>query len=102
MELKKLIDNPIWDAGHECVVCGSPFVQHHHIFPGSSRKASDRYGYIIPLCPAHHTGSAGIHHNRGLSLQWMRTAQKHFERHRGTREDFRKAFGKSYLLEEEE
>lgn len=97
MDTKKLIDNPKWDAGTECVYCGSPRVQMHHIFYGKNRKTSDNLGYVIPVCFRHHTGSDGLHHNRGRALYWMETAQKHYEKHIGTRDDFIKAFGRSYL-----
>lgn len=82
----------------ECVICGSPYVEHHHIFHGTSRrKFSDRYGYIIPLCHEHHTGKNGIHFNRDLDLEWMRKAQKHYEEHYGSRADFIRECGKSFL-----
>ena len=97
MEPRQLIKSPIWDAGKYCVVCGSPEVELHHIFPGSSRKASDRHGYIIPLCREHHTGDTGIHFNRPMALYWMKLAQRHYEANTGTRDEFRKEFGKSYL-----
>lgn len=98
MDRERLINNPKWDAGEVCVVCGNPNVQRHHIICGTAnRRISDRYGYIIPLCYEHHLGGNGIHRNRGMALFWMELAQQHFERHIGTREDFRKEFGKSYL-----
>lgn len=70
----------------------------HHVFYGSGRrKAADKRGYVIPLCMNHHTGADGIHSNRGRALFWMETAQRHYEMHYGTREDFIKEFGRSYL-----
>ena len=93
-----------WDVGETCVVCGSPYVQHHHIFAGHGRrKISDKYGYVIPLCWMHHTGANGIHQakNRAYDLEWKRYAQKHFEEHYGSRKDFINLFGKSYLEESE-
>ena len=97
MKVNNLIENPVWDAGKECVYCGSPYVHMHHIFPGRNRKIADKYNYIIPLCFKHHTGADGIHYNRGRALYWMQQAQKHFEMHIGTRRDFINEFGKSYL-----
>lgn len=94
----EIINNPVWYLGEFCVVCGSPYIQKHHIFFGNAnRKISDKYGYIMPLCAEHHTGGNGIHRNRGMSLYWMQTAQKHYEKHKGTREDFIQIFGRSYL-----
>ena len=88
-----------WDFGTECVVCGNPVVDMHHIFPGTSNRAqSERYGYKIPLCRKHHTDhGVGIHFNRGMALAWQQKAQHHFERNYGTREDFIKTFGRSFL-----
>lgn len=98
MDIKKLIDGPVWDAGAYCVVCGSPWIQHHHVAGGTAnRRKSDRLGYIIPLCAEHHTGSNGIHRNRELDLYWKRIMQEHFEKHKGTRQDFIREFGKSWL-----
>lgn len=80
-----------------CVVCGSPYIQHHHIFEGTAnRKKSDKYNYIIPLCQKHHTGSEGIHFNNYLALAWKRRAQEHYEETH-TREEFIREFGRSYL-----
>lgn len=98
MDREKLVNSPTWYAGETCVVCGSPYVQKHHIFPGTAnRKISDRRGYIIPLCAEHHTGANGIHRNRGMALRWMELAQMHYERNFGSRREFIQEFGKSYL-----
>lgn len=81
-----------------CFVCGSPYVQMHHIFYGTAnRKISDRYGYIVPLCQEHHTGQTGVHFDKQFDLALKELVQKHFEKNHGTREDFRNVFGKSYL-----
>ena len=95
---KSILNNPTWDAGEVCVVCGSPYVQKHHVLYGTAnRKKSEKYKYIIPLCAEHHTGGNGIHRNRGMALRWMQLAQMHFERHIGSRREFIAEFGKSYL-----
>lgn len=79
------------------MVCGSPYVEMHHIFHGTAnRRQADIYGYVIPLCREHHTGRQGIHFNRGMDLYWKEKAQKDFEETH-TREEFIKTFGKSYL-----
>ena len=89
-----------WEVAETCVECGSPDVQHHHIFHGIGRRAkADKYGYVIPLCINHHTGDDGIHQwkNRDRDLAWKRKAQEHYETYYGSREDFIREFGKSYL-----
>lgn len=81
-----------------CYVCGSPYTEEHHcLFGVSNRKLSDKYGYVVRLCPEHHRGNTGVHFNRELDLHLKRLAQKHFEEHHGNRDDFRRIFGKSYL-----
>ena len=95
-------------AGYEpgyCVICGSPYIQIHHIFHGShKRKFSERYGYKIPLCMDHHTGDNGIHQwkNKNLDLKWKRKAQRHFEIYFGTRANFINECGKSYIKEDDD
>lgn len=87
----------IEDMEH-CYICNSPYVQIHHVFFGvANRKISDKYGYIVPLCQEHHTGSAGVHFNKDLDLHLKKLAQKHFEAEFGARNVFRGVFGKSFL-----
>ena len=64
------------DCVETCIICGSPYVQHHHIFGGTARRRiSDRYGFIVPLCQYHHTGAAGVHRNRRRDLELKMLAQ---------------------------
>ena len=82
----------------ECCVCGNPHTEEHHIFFGTAnRKLSDKYGYVVRLCPEHHRGNCGVHFNRELDLHLKRLGQAHFEENHGTREDFIRTFGRSYL-----
>ncbi len=88
----------IFEDMESCFVCGSPYVQVHHILYGTSnRKISDKLGYVAPLCQEHHTGSHGVHFNKALDLHLKKLAQKHFEANLGNRNAFRDMFGKSYL-----
>lgn len=42
-----------------CCICGSPFVEIHHVGTGAGgRKNHDK---VIPLCPEHHRGKTGLH-----------------------------------------
>ena len=83
----------------ECFVCGSPFVECHHIYHGSYRKNSDKYGLMVWLCPDHHRGTKGVHGRDGhaLDITLKKHGQEYFEANLGTREGFRELFGKSYL-----
>ena len=83
----------------KCYVCGRTQVDGHHCIYGTGkRKIADKYSYIVPLCLDHHTGQHGVHNgNKELDIHLKQLAQKHFEEHHGSREDFIRVFGKSYL-----
>lgn len=86
------------DNLHICYFTGSNCTHLHHIFGASNRKRSEKYGYLIPLHPnLHNMSNEGVHFNREFDLKLKKKAQKHFEKHIGTRANFRKEFGKSYL-----
>lgn len=81
-----------------CLICGSEVVEAHHVFGGwANRKQSDKYGLIVYLCPEHHRGENGVHHNRHFDLMLKKEAQLVFEEDVGTRLEFMKIFGRSYL-----
>ncbi len=63
----------------------------------ANRKNADKYGLWVWLCMDCHTGSDGVHHNRTKDLQLIKIAQTYFEEHIGSRDAFRKVFGKSWL-----
>ena len=89
----KLIDDMEY-----CIICGSPYVEVHHVFYGTAnRKLSDKYGLVVPLCREHHTGDNGVHFNYKLDLYLKKMAQTYFEEHIGDRKTFREVFGKSFL-----
>lgn len=57
-----------------CAICGASGVHVHHIRQtfGASERAPDTL--TIPLCPAHHTGSEGIHGlgEKGFRMRYKR------------------------------
>lgn len=86
------------DDLEHCFFTGTTPVEVHHIFGGANRKKSTRYGFCIPLRPDLHPN--GVHAGKNASevdalLKEM--AQAYYELNYGTREQFRKEFGKSYL-----
>ena len=81
------------DMDH-CYFTGTAPVERHHIWGGSNRKNSEKYGFVIPLRPDLHPNGA---HAAEIDLKLKQMAQKYFEEHCGTREDFRRIFGKSVL-----
>jgi hypothetical protein len=84
----------------ECWVCKTTYDLHeHHVFFGTSnRKKSEQYGMKVWLCARHHNMSnEGVHFNKPLDNRLKKFAQEYFENHIGTREDFIREFGRSYL-----
>ena len=83
-----------------CYFSGSTAVERHHIFGGPFRKKSEIYGFVIPLRPDLHPN--GVHYDpRNLygvtDLKLKQMAQTYYEDKCGTRSEFRRLFGKSWL-----
>lgn len=93
--MKSAITN---DMTH-CYLCGSSnWIEIHHIFNASNRKWSTKYGLVVPLCHyCHNEPPNGVHHNAERMNELRQVGQKAWEEHYGTREEFRKIFGKSWL-----
>lgn len=81
-----------------CIICGSPYVEHHHVFFGTAnRKVSDKYGYVVELCHYHHNEPPmGVHFNKEFDLMLKQQCQRDFEKNH-TRAQFIKEFGRSWL-----
>ena len=87
----------IIQTNKECWVCGSPYVEVHHVIYGTAkRRLSDKYGLTVYLCHKHHTGEEGVHSNPVLDRTLKQLAQKKFEEIY-SRETFMNVFKKSYL-----
>ncbi len=91
--------NPVPTASDLCIICGKGYASTHECFGGSRRNLSRLYGLIVRLCWEHHQGDEGAHGKDGLHLRmWLeRKGQMMFEEKHGTREDFIRIFGRSYL-----
>lgn len=94
MATKSIISNE-----RVCWVCKTPYGLHrHHVYEGvANRKLSEKYGCWVYLCYMHHTGDHGVHFNKPMDTRLKKYTQEQFEAKIGTREDFRRIFGKSYL-----
>ena len=95
MASKSIISND-----RKCIVCDSTFNLHkHHIFEGTAnRKKSEQDGCWCYLCSRHHNGSdAGVHYNKVFETDLKQKTQRLWEQKYGTREDFIKRYGRSYL-----
>ena len=82
----------------ECYLCRRTDNLHsHHVFGGTNRRWSERFGLKVWLCPEHHNMSdAGIHFNKELDLKVKRMAQIWFELEHG-HATFMGIFGRNYL-----
>lgn len=98
--MKKLF-SVLQDDLSVCYVSKCTNVAIHHIFPGNGRrKLCEKYGFIVALRPDYHNMSNYSVHalpNYGLDLVLKQTAQRYFEEHYGSRSDFIREFGRSYL-----
>lgn len=83
-----------------CYITHLNVVHVHHIFNGSRKAASEKRGFLVPLHPTLHLyGPDSVHQNpnKGLDLMLKQKCQRYYEEHYGSREDFIKEFGKSYI-----
>lgn len=95
----------LYGEERECLLCRSPYVHRHHIFPGTGRRdVSEREGCWVYLCGPHHNLSdQGVHFDRDLDLRLRRDCQLRWEEREGVGHDeFIKVFGESYVTDDEE
>jgi hypothetical protein len=89
----------------KCYITGATEGLHkHHIFYGNGkRKLSEQYGMYVYLIPRlHNMSDEGVHFNKEFDTRLKQETQRRFEAEIGSREDFRRIFGESYILEDEE
>lgn len=79
-----------------CLICGSPYVEAHHVFGASSRGLSEKYGLVVYLCAKHHRGNTGAHFDPSLDKALKRLAQEKFEELYG-HDKFMELFMRNYL-----
>ena len=84
-----------------CFYCGKPSECIHHLIYGNGlRNLADQDGLTLPSCNKHHNMGAineRIHGNPMNEKLSKMLGQAIWESHYGTREEFRKRYGKSYL-----
>ncbi len=88
----------------ECWLCGrngtTDPLDHHHIFGGSNKKKSEKYGLLVDLCHhrCHIFGPYAVHNNADTMLRLHRYGQEKAMKEQGwTVEVFIKEFGRNYL-----
>ena len=89
----------IQDTKETCFFCGARTTIRHHVFGGSGKRLlAEKDGCWLYLCAEHHTGSNySVHLCRERDLYLKRIAQKKWESIYGSRQDFIKRYGKSWL-----
>lgn len=86
----------ILQGGKKCIICGSPYVEKHHVFGASNRDNSEQYGLTVYLCHKHHNEPPeGVHFNREFSDRLKEWAQMQFDTYYPDK-DFRQIFGRNY------
>lgn len=92
----------------KCWLCGrngnADPLDRHHIFGGSNRKKSEKYGLVVMLCHhrCHLYGKAAVHRSQETAQILHKYGQRMAMRDNDwTIDDFRLEFGKNYLDEEE-
>lgn len=94
---KKLFSVFTDDMDH-CMFTGNAPVERHHVFGGCNKARSEKYGFIAPLRPdLHPNGVFAGQAAKMVDTRLKTMAQTYYEEHFGTREEFIKEFGKSYL-----
>lgn len=94
----KRLKSVFTDDMEHCYFTGAAPVERHHIFGGSNRSRSERYGFVIPLRPdLHPNGVFAGSDAKDIDVKLKQMAQTYYEENIGSREQFRSEFGKSYL-----
>lgn len=91
-------------ANRRCWLCGANGRQdpldRHHIFGGSNRKKSEKYGLVVDLChnKCHIFGKEAVHKNAATMQKLHEYGQRKAMDGQGwTKEDFIREFGKNYV-----
>lgn len=96
--MSKKLKSVFTDNMDECIFTGLITVERHHIFGGSNRKKSEKYGFVVPLRPdLHPNGVYAGQYANVIDLRLKKMAQKYYEENYGTREYFIQEFGRNYL-----
>ena len=97
----KRLNSVLTDDMNHCMFTGSATVERHHVFygmGGGMKEKCEKYGFIAPLRPdLHPNGVFAGKDSKKVDLKLKTMCQKYYEEHCGTREQFIKEFGKSYL-----
>lgn len=96
--MAKQLTSVFTDDMEHCMFTGVAPVERHHVFGGVNRKRSEKYGFVAPLRPdLHPNGVFAGKYAKEVDMELKKKAQTYYEEHYGTREDFIREFGRSYL-----
>lgn len=97
--MAKQLRSVFTDDMNSCIFTGSTYVERHHIFGAANKLHSEEYGFIVPLrYDLHPNGArADMRYAKQIDTYLKQKAQRYFEEHYGSREEFREIFGKSWL-----
>ena len=82
-----------------CFICETTLnLNRHEVFFGPNRQKSKEDGCWCYLCTSHHhMGPNSPHQSKEIDLQLKRMCQRRWEKKYGTRDDFIKRYGRSWL-----
>lgn len=89
----------VTDDTEKCFICGRyGGLEKHHLFGGSSRKLSEKYGLWVMLCHwCHNEPPYGVHFNAEAMDYLHREGQKAFEKNH-SRKEFLEIFKRGNYL----
>lgn len=83
---------------NECFICKSDYcLETHHLMNGAYKKAAEKHGLLIKVCPNCHTQAPGAIHRDSLVLKDLKKIGQEYFEQTSTREEFIKEFGRNYL-----
>lgn len=86
----------ILQGSKKCLICGSPYVEKHHVFGASNRDNSEQFGLTVYLCHKHHNEPPeGVHFNREFADKLKGWAQVQFDTYNPDK-NFVEIFGRNY------
>lgn len=85
----------IFKTSRFCEICGAQACDIHHVFGGTARQISDKYGATVFICRKCHDDI----HRHPLKYEWLKqeTQKKVMESHNWDLDDWFNVFHKNYL-----
>lgn len=85
----------VFTTNDKCMVCKSTYqLTWNEIYRGRNRSNSMKYGFCLRMCLNCHRE---YQEDAVFNDHWHKTAQRYFEEHYGTRDEFIKIFRRNYL-----